>query len=154
MPAPAPGYADEREVLEETFLTDWNALSAPSGPAPIEMDNVRFDADQVKDVNWGRFTIIGGDAEQVGLGTFPCLRVEGQMVLQLFAPEKTGTEAIRALADQFLGIWKDADGRPREVEKGLSGRVRTRLGWLVRDGMQNGWYQMRAIVPFTRDVDA
>lgn len=153
MPFPV-AYSDERESIEETFLTAWNALDPPSGPAPIEVDNVRFDAKQIEDAEWGRFTIIGGEGEQVSLGTKPCMRIQGQMVLQLFAPEKTGTEAIRTLADQFLDIWKDANGVPLELSKNDSGRIRTQLGWLVRDGVLDGWYQMRAIVPFTRDIRA
>lgn len=147
-------FADEREAIEETFLNAWNALSAPSGPAPIEMDNVRFEATQVQGINWGRFTIIDGDAFQVGLGTHPCWRGEGQIVLQLFAPEKTGTASVRVLADQFLEIWRDAFGRPLELSKGNSGRIRTQLGRVVRDGIVDGWFQLRAIVPYTRDVVA
>lgn len=145
------GYADEREAIEETFFTAWTALS---NPAKIEVDNFRFEASQVQDENWGRLTIIDDEAEQVGLGTKPYVRSQGQIVLQLFAPEKTGTESIRVLADQFLDIWKDAFGRPSEFSKGDSGRIRTQLGWVVRDGIIEGWYQLRAIVPFTRDVNA
>lgn len=147
----AAGYADAREAIEETFLDAWSTLG---DPAKIEMDNFRFDAKQVKDLNWGRFVIIDGETEQVGLGTKPYAYSDGQIVLQLFAPEKTGTEAIRVLADQFLDIWKDTDGRPLDFSKGDSGRIRTALGWATRDGVIEGWYQMRAIVPFTRSVRA
>lgn len=145
------GYADEREAIEETFFDAWSVLG---DPVKIEVDNFRFEQTQVKDTNWGRLTIIGDETEQVGLGTKPYGYSNGLIMLQLFAPEKTGTEAIRALVDQFLNIWKDADGRPLDFSKGNSGRIRTRLGWAVRDGIIEGWYQMRAIVPYTRSVRA
>jgi hypothetical protein len=145
------GYADEREAIEETFFDAWSTLG---DPAKIEVDNFRFEMTQVKDQNWGRLTIIPGETEQVGLGTKPYSYIQGQIVLQLFAPEKTGTEEIRVLADQFLDIWKDANGRPLDFSKGNSGLIRTAHGWVTRDGVVDGWYQMRAIVPFTRSVRA
>ncbi len=145
------GFADEREAIEETFFTAWGVLG---DPAKIEVDNFRFEQTQVRDENWGRLTIIPGETEQVGLGTKPYAYTTGLIVLQLFAPEKTGTEAIRVLADQFLDIWKDANGRPLDFSKGNSGQIRTKLGYVARDGIVEGWYQLRAIVPFTRSVRA
>ena len=145
------GYEDAREAIEETFVDAWAVLS---NPAKIEMDNFRFEQTQVKGTNWGRLTITEGETEQVGLGTKPYAYSDGTIVMQFFAPEKTGTSAIRILVDQFLDIWKDADGRPLDFSKGNSGRIRTKLGRAVRDGILDGWYQMRAIVPFTRSVRA
>ena len=145
------GYEDAREAIEETFVNAWSVLG---NPAKIEMDNFRFEQSQVKNLNWGRLTIDGGETEQVGLGTKPYAYSDGLITMQFFAPEKTGTSAIRTLVDQFLDIWKDADGRPLDFSKGDSGRIRTKLGRGARDGVVEGWYQMRAIVPFTRSVRA
>lgn len=144
-------FADERKAIEYEVEAAWAVLG---DPAPIAYDNVRFTEPKPDDTvpRWLRLVIIPSEADQIGLGTKPCHRLPGQIVAQLFAVEKRGSAGIRTLGDQFLGIFLDANGRPREFSRGSSGRIQTHTGWLTRDGIMNGWYQMRAIVPFIRDV--
>lgn len=143
-------FADERRAIEWEVQQGWSTLG---DPAPIAYDNVSFQEPTPEEGGlWLRLVILGADGELIGLGTRPCHRFEGQIVAQLFAAEEKGTESVRDLGDQFIGIFLDTNGRPREFSRGNSGRIQTRTGRLVRDGMVEGWYQMRAIVPFVRDV--
>lgn len=148
----AVGYADERRAIEAAFQAAWLALDPPDGPAPVELENQPFH--QVVGEAWLRLTIISDEGRQVSLGAYPCTRFQGQIVAQVFGPENAGTQAVRSLGDQFLEVWKDAFGRPLELSAGDSGQIRTQHGWMATDGLTEGWYQMRAIVPFTRDIRA
>ncbi len=145
-------YQDEREAIEETFRDAWIALQAPDGPAPIEMQNTRLNRTAVEGSPWGRFLIMRVSGDQIGLGDFPYHRYRGMIVLQLLAPEKSGTEEILQLADQFLTIWKTAGGKPLSFEKASSGRIQTDTGYITDDGITDGFFQVRGIVPFRRTV--
>jgi hypothetical protein len=145
-------YQDERQAIETTFRTAWIALQGPDGPAPVEMQNHPFDRTAVEQDNWGRLLIMRDTGEQIGLGDYPYHRFEGMIVLYLRAPRESGTESLLQLADQFLTIWKTVEGKPLSFEAASSGRIQTATGYVTDDGIIEGFFQVRAIVPFRRTV--
>lgn len=143
-------FDDARQAIEAEVVGGWPSAN------PLAIDNLRFTEPKPEETapTWGRLVILDAESRQISLGTTPCHRFEGQIVAQLFTPEKRGTQEIRDLADTFLAIFLNANFVPREFSAGNSGRIQTRVGWATRDGINNGWYQMRAIVPFIRDKRA
>lgn len=143
-------YEDERQAIEGQVEAGWAALG---DPIQVGYSNVRFqEPAPVKNVCWMRLTIINGETFQQSLGPNPCHRAPGQIVAQLFVPEESGTNDIRIRADQFIAMFLSATGQPLEFSAGNSGRIRTELGRMITDGITNGWLQVRAIVPFVRDI--
>lgn len=140
-------YADEREAIEGRIQTLWGART------PVKWENVRFDeTTQGRDGRWMEVVIVQADAEQISLNTTPCRRYTGEIHMILRAPEEAGSEDLLQDVDFALGMFMTTTGQPVEFSASSSGRIQTRIGRAVKDGLvPPGHFQVRAVVPFIRD---
>lgn len=136
------GFADERRAIEERFTTNWGST------APVRWENVEFVVP--KNSEWVEISVDPGESHQItlqgqndGINRYP-----GQIVIQLFAPDGSGTQEIKTLADTAAGIFRRAN-----FQAGSSGLIRCRIPWFQQVGRNEaGNYQINVIVPYFRDV--
>jgi len=132
------GYIGEAETIRGWFLAEWD-----SG-VPIHVyENTKF-TDKPDDAIWARLRVLSRDAYPAAIGG-PTIRYrhDGDIILEIFAPESTGDGAARSLADDACAIM-----RGRE-DGGI-------VVWTARAiplGVRDGWYRINVVGSFSRDED-
>lgn len=100
-------FAAERPAIESRFATQFIA-------APISFDNVADSAavTAAKQAGspWVRLAIINGESRTAGVAGDGDIRIEhqGQIVVQVFVRDGTGTATARSLADAAAAVFRHA----------------------------------------------
>lgn len=134
------GFEDIRLAIESR-LAEW-PTHGPLPSAPVAFDNVATqpsvqDAIDAKEP-WIRCVIQHGDSLTAGIGSRPCVRRTGLVMLQIFTSERIGSTTAAQLADslaQHLEYWQD-------------GPLETQAASVQRVGPQDGWFMYVVSCPF------
>lgn len=97
-------FAQERELIETHFQTNWNILD---NDIPVTFDE--HGSKPNKDELSVRLSIGSGRSEQISVGdpNNNLQRSAGVILIQLFAPAGKGSKAMRELADMVEPIFKN-----------------------------------------------
>jgi hypothetical protein len=118
-------------VLPVGFLIDWENAGTFREPNPP--------------VLWGRWSIRELTTGQIDLVRTAWVETQGQVQFQIFAPKGSGTRAMRAVADDFAGVF---DGQK-------IGNVQCRRASLsVQPDQPGGWLQGNVSLRFYFRVQA
>jgi len=131
------GYADERQAIEARLAANFTAI-------PIQYENSPLQ--ELKTAYCAVF-IRRGEGHQITLGDSPQLhRWAGVIIVQVFVPEHTGTQAAATYADSIAAVFQR-----QEFSAGASGLIRCRTPHAEAAGARNGWYQLNVVIPYIRD---
>lgn len=131
------GFDAERQAIETRLEANFVAI-------PIKYENVPFP--ETEDPYCAIF-VRRGAGNQISLGNSPQLqRWTGIIVVQVFVPADTGTQAAAAYADQIAAVFNR-----QEFSVSGSGLIRCRVPQTDTVGVRNGWFQMNVTVPYRRD---
>ena len=134
------GYADERRAIEARLAANFSAI-------PIRYENAPF---QESDEAYCAVFVRRGQGHQITLGPAPQLnRWAGLIIVQVFVPEDTGTQAAAGYCDSIADVF-----RRQEFSAGSSGLIRCRVPNVETIGTKAGWFQMNVEVPYIRDKSA
>ena len=131
------GYLDEAETIRDWFVAEWDSTVA------IHIyENQKFTKPTA--AHWARLTIRSQEGRPASIGG-PSVRYrhDGNIILEVFAPEGTGDGRARELVDEGLAII-----RGRE-EGGI-------IVWTARAipiGVRDGWYKINGLGLYQRDED-
>lgn len=130
-------YASERAAIEGRWDTQWTSTDTA-------YEGVKFTVPSpTTSSGWARLTIRSGEALQRTLGA-PNANVHrhpGVIIVNLFTPSGSGTNAARALGDTAAAIFRNAvfDG------------VHCLAASVSVIGVDGPWLQTNITVPFFRD---
>jgi hypothetical protein len=131
------GYADERQAIEARMASGFTTIPCRYENAPFREMVTAYCA----------LFIRTGEGNQVTLGSTPQLhRWTGLIIVQIFVPEDTGTQAARGYADAIADVF-----RRQEFSAGASGLIRCRTPRIEPAGTRDGWYQLNVVTPYIRD---
>lgn len=128
-------YSSEETDIQTRFSTAWGATT------PVSYPNVDFTPPV--DAAWVQFSLLGGAAQQVDLGTTATFRNIGVIVVQIFVPTGSGVAVAMGHADSAAAIFRRAS---------FSG-VTCRAPAIRRVGVDDSdtWYQVNVEIPFYRN---
>lgn len=126
-----------RAKISDMFKAEF---SAEHPTISIDYENQKFD--QPKGVPWVKLTIIDGDDYRANIGNERQFRTEGVVNVQMMAPEKTGTKAMREMVDTVKTIFLD-----RQVTM-TGGYITFQYGELKAPREINGWYSRSYQIAF------
>lgn len=127
-------YAAERAAIETRFSTLW--AGTPIGD--VVFDNLPYTP--VQGTPYVRLSIKPGTSERITIGTREH-RVVGLILVQIFVPTGSGTNAARVLADEAAEIFRDQE---------FDG-VLCRSPSIQNVGQSGDWAQFNVSVPYKRD---
>lgn len=131
------GFADERRAIEERMAANFTAI-------PCRYENAPF---QDLKTPYCALWVRRGEGRQITLGDTPQLqRWVGVIMVQVFVPVDTGTQAALQHADSIAAVFNRA-----EFSVANSGLIRCRVASLETVGDRNGWHQVNVTVPYQRD---
>lgn len=133
-------FQDTRRAIESRFANNWTATTTDR----IKYENVPFE--QPTSGTWVALTILTGAAGIAGISTTPLNRYAGLIQVDIFAAEKTGSDASWALADSVSTIF-----RHKQFSAGSSGTITSRVPGVQNMGVENGWHRLVVSIPFQRD---
>ena len=122
-------YAQIIEDLHTFMATNWTA-------SPVAYDNVET---AIEAGPWIRVTVSPATADPVCLG-HDKIRVEGQIIVQIFVPVGRGSKPAYSLADDVAALLQN---------RKIGSVLHTRTAEVLRlgdDGL--GWYQVNVLIPF------
>ena len=130
-------FDDERRAFEARMSANFSAL-------PIKYENVPFNQPVT---GWVAFTIIpvGGDRITIGT-TVKRYRYIGNLQIDIFVPEDTGSAVCRAHADTIESIFRD-----QQFSAGVSGTITCRTPAYITGGVGGGYYRGILNIPYQRD---
>lgn len=88
--------------------------------------------------SWVRLTIQHGASFTAGIGSEPCVRRSGLVMLQIFTPINSGSRPAAMLADSLAA----------HFEYYQAGHFSTQAASVQRIGPQDDWYLYVVSVPF------
>lgn len=135
-------FVQERQAIQMRFANLFNTEEIP-----VQYDNVQFlkQGDRIiQNENnlavWARLSILNLDATQQEVGNTRT-RVQGTIVLNIFAKENTGVEQLRAIADSAFPIFNGQ----------LFNGIQCRNTAVNQVPANNGWFQMNLITDYYWD---
>ncbi len=130
-------FDDERRAFEARFAANFTAL-------PIKYENIPFDQPVT---GWVAITVIpaGGGRSSIGT-TVKRHRYVGNLQIDIFVPEDTGTSAARSHADTIDTIFRD-----QQFSAGVSGTITCNTPVYVTGGVEDGFYRAILTTPYHRD---
>lgn len=130
------GFSDERKAIESRLAAAWTTT-------PIRYENIPF---AERSTPYVALFIGNGEGTQVSLGTPALRRWVGIIMIQIYAPQDSGTNLSKSYADTIGAIFDRA-----QFSSGNSGTIRCRIPSIQNIGVTNGWNQLNVTVPFIRD---
>lgn len=150
------GDSATRAAIESRFLTMWTA-DATNLRTPVALENVPYLPVLVSgsatgslpkppnNAAWVRLTIREGESRQIELrDTTPLRRSSGVIIVQIFVPRGTGTDASADYADLLPAIF----------ERKQFGGITTRTQRTTIVGDTEHWWQRNVSFPYQRDQAA
>ncbi len=129
-----PTFEGIRLVIE-TRLSTWDGVPVEYDGAPKSQDLIAaIDAKQ----SWVRCTILHGSSFTAGVGSSPCVRRTGLIMMQILTPEDRGSRPAAVLADSIA----------QHFEYYQQGQFETQAASVQRIGPSDDWYQYNVSVPF------
>lgn len=133
-------FNDTQTAIEARFKDSWNDL------APVRWENLEFNTLEYEE--YVALSSVEADGQQITTGSVNYIvRYAGQIVLQIFRKEGTGTGRTGELADAFGDIFRRA-----QFEFGDSGLISCQIPNKLPVGPSDGWYQTNIRVPYYRDI--
>ena len=133
-------YEQANELMSQLFVSTWQ----PTGHA-FQIENKRFN--RPTNAPWARFSIRPNDGAQGTLGPIGTSRRfdrEGDAVVQIFVPQKTGTR----VTNQLVGVIVDAFEGAR-----IAGSTVRFPSAIVRTiGQDGNWFQTNVEIQFQFDI--
>ena len=103
---------------------------APTGPA--------VKTAQQSGTPWARLTIQSGDSFTAGVGSNPCVRRTGSIMVQIFTARDIGSRPALLLADSIAA----------HLEYWQSGQLETQAASVMRVGPRDNYYQINVSCPY------
>ncbi len=130
-------FDDERRAFEARLAANFTTL-------PIKYENVPFDQPTTP---WIAITVLPAGGERISIGTtVKRHRYVGNLQIDIFVPEDTGTSAVRGYADTIDTIFRD-----QQFSAGSSGTITCRTPAYVPGGVKDGYYWAILTVAYYRD---
>lgn len=130
-------FDDERRAFEARLSANFTTL-------PIKYENVPFKQPATA---WVAITVIPAGGERISIGTtVKRHRYVGNLQIDIFVPEDTGTSAARGYADTIDIIFRD-----QQFSAGVSGTITCRTPTYISGGVQDGYYRAILNVAYYRD---
>lgn len=127
-------FEEIRQAIE-THMASW-------ADHPIAWDGVPAGPDvlqaQGSGSPWVRATIVDGDSFTSSIGSGPCVRRTGIIMVQVFTPLDKGSAPARSIASSIA----------EHIEYWQQGQLETHAASLVRVGPQDGYYQVNVTCGF------
>ena len=135
------GMVDVEDTLRQTFASEF----APAQPTfNIYYENQRRDNDDGE--HWVQFNIMMGPLRRADLGSNKNFRQFGAVVVQVMAPENTGTRTSKGIADSVALILTD-----RIVSITGGGQIVLYGVDVSNRGIINGWHSYAVQCEFRAD---
>ncbi len=130
-------FNDERRAFEVRLADNFTAL-------PIKYENVPFPQPVT---GWVDIIIISAGGGRISVGTtVKRHRYVGNVQINIYVPEDTGTAACRAHADTIDAIFRD-----QQFSDANSGTITCRTPAYVPGDVVNGFYFGILSIPYQRD---
>lgn len=129
------GFRDAAAAIEGRLSSNWLTTAIKYEGAPFTEPTAAYVAIFIRD----------GEGIQISLGSPAVRRWPGIIMLQVFAPEMTGTRKAREYADSLGAIFDRVD-----FSSGNSGLITCRTPSIEVIGARDGWCQVNVTVPFRR----
>ncbi len=130
-------FDDERRAFEARLAANFTAL-------PIRYENVPFNQPTT---GWVAITVIPAGGDRISVGTtVKRHRYLGNLQIDIFVPEDSGTSTARGHADTIEAIFRD-----QQFSAGVSGTITCRTPTYVTGGVENGYYRAILTTPYQRD---
>jgi hypothetical protein len=141
------GHLTDTRIAIETRLAD-NWQSAPGTPrTPIRYWSSGAPFGLPDGMPWIALSVAPESGRQVSLGDGVQLhRYLGQIVVQVFVPERSGSHDMDTYLDLLDTIWRRA-----EFSYGSSGLITCRTPAVTVVGTADGWFQKNLKVAYRRD---
>lgn len=132
-------FEDERRAIEGRFGDNYSAT-------PIKWEEHPFDV--VEGTPYVALTILSGKGHQASLGgpNSALQRYAGVIQIDIFTPEDSGTKTAKQHADTIEAIFHHV-----QFSAGNSGTITTRLPWIHKMGVKDGWHRFVVNVDYHRD---
>ena len=138
------GFGPEGDFLRDRFDTLWVSGPQSAPRTPVAWSNAQFTPPD--NASWVRFSIHHfpeGEIASFGSPGSNLRRVDGTIIVEMFAPMNVGEGALEILGDAVAAIYRDVTS-----QDGLRfGEPST-----TNVGPQGGWYKRDVLVPFVRDT--
>lgn len=136
------GFEDIRRAIESR-LSGWSAAPVLADGAPTPKTDDPLDQRAVTNAirakeSWVRCTILHGNSFTAGVGSSPCVRRTGLIMMQILTPEDRGSRPAAVLADSIAQYF----------EYYQQGQFETQAASVQRIGPSDDWYQYNVSVPF------
>ncbi len=133
-------FEEFRSFAESKINIDWTQTL-------IEFENVPESTALTTAKNnktpWIRFIIRDGEGKRQTIGSNnPLFRYVGNIIVQIFVAQNTGTKTARELADAMTDIWRGYTGEPC---------LEFRTSNISVIGETEGWFQINVSIPFKND---
>lgn len=137
-------FADAKTIAQSYFFDHFKKPDT-SAWFPVEYPNHKL-KEEPSGTPWARLSYAEGQkiGRDVGMGMS---RIPGEMVLQIFLPDDSGTTLARQVADSIVGFMENVD-----LSVPPNGVIRFRLVSLIPAGQSGAWFMMNVVMPFERDV--
>ncbi len=130
-------FNDERQAIEAKLAAGFSALTIMFENTPIAQPVA----------GWVAITIIQAGAARISVGTtVKRHRYVGNIQIDIFLPERTGSKVARDHADTIEAVFRD-----QQFSAGNSGTITCRTPSIVPGGIENGFYRLILNIPYQRD---
>ncbi len=130
-------FDDERRAFEARMAAQFTAL-------PIKYENVPF---KQPTTGWVDFQILPAGGGRISVGTtVKRHRYLGNLQIDIYLPEDTGSSDARSHADTIEAIFRD-----QQFSAGDSGTITCRTPVYVKGGIVKGYLRGILSIPYQRD---
>jgi len=129
---------EQIRIAIESRMAQWDSVpvaydGVPNSPALTQAMAAKS--------SWVRLTIQHGASFTAGIGSDPCVRRSGLVMLQIFTPINSGSRPAAMLADSLAQHW----------EYWQQGNIETQAASVQRVGQDDDYYQYNVSLSFRAD---